>query len=287
MENILDASEKIECVAGGFKFTEGPVWHPDGFLLLTEIGDPYEIWKVVPGGKKEIYRRDTGRATGLTFDLQGRLIACEQVNRQVTRMEPDGTITPIAQKWQGKRLNRPNDVVGISNGSLYFTNRGAQGTSSEEQDIDYNGVYRISAEGEVSEAVHRYVDPNGLAFSPDEKIFYLINTRPSMHIDAFDVQPDGSLTGQRRFFQFPDDTGKQGFPDGMKVDVSGRVYSTGPGGVWVISPQGKKVGVIPFPEQAINMAWGDGDNKTLYVTAMTSVYRLRTKTTGMKIPRIR
>ena len=281
----LVESTETPLVASGFEFTEGPVWHPDGYLMLTEIGDPLEIWKVVPGQPKELVRKDSGRATGLTLDLKGYLIACEQMTRQVTRMWPgSGKVTPIATHWQGKRLNRPNDVIGRSDGSLYFTNRGA--TTMEPEESDYNGAYRIAPDGEVHEVVSHFENPNGLALSPDEKTFYLANTRQSMHLDAFDVQPDGSLTNQRRFFQFHE-TGEPGFPDGCKVDVEGRVFCTGPGGIWVIDPDGQHIGVLRFPEQAINMGWGDDDNKTLYVCAMTSVYSIRMKTPGTPIPRAR
>ena len=280
----LAESPHIEQVATGFKFTEGPVWHPDGYLMFTEIGDPHEIWKVAPGQEKELVRENTGRATGLTLDLGGRLIACEQLTRRVTRMEADGTVAAIATHCQGKRLNRPNDVVDTSDGSLYFTNRGAAGFEPDERDLEHNGVYRIAPDGEVYEAVYPFVDPNGLAFSPDEKTFYLVNTRPLMHLDAFDVLPDGSLTNQRRFFDFPV-TGEPGVPDGVKVDAEERVFCTGPGGIYVMAPDGEHIGVLRFPEQAVNMGWGDDDNRALYVGAMTSVYRLRMKTPGTRIPR--
>ncbi len=280
----LVESHDTRRVATGLGFTEGPVWHPDGYLLFTDIDEPCKILKVVPGEEKELFREDPGRATGLTLDLRGRLIACEQSNRRVTRTEDDGTVASIATHCQGKRLNRPNDVVGRSDGSLYFTNRGATGFEPHERDFDYNGVFRIAPDGEVHEVVPHFENPNGLAFSPDERTFYLANTRQSMHVDAFDVRPDGSLINQRRFYQFHD-TGEPGFPDGMKVDVEGRLFCTGPGGVWVIDPDGTAIGVLQFPEQAINMGWGDADNKTLYVAAMTSVYSIRLKTPGVPIPR--
>jgi len=274
-------------VAGGFVFTEGPVWLPDGYLLFTEIGGPHQIWKVVPQHEKALFRDDTGRATGLTLDLEGHVVACEQITRQVTRMSPDGgDAKPIATHFEGKRLHRPNDVVGRSDGSLYFTSRGAGGMEGEEDEIEHNGVYRISPDGSVHRVVYPFVDPNGLAFSPNESLFYLVNTRPSMHLDAFDVEPDGSLVNQRRFFQFPGAPGTVGVPDGVKVDVEGRVYCTGPGGIWVIDPSGDLSGVIRFPEAAVNMGWGDADNCTMYVAARTSVYSIRMTTPGTTIPKI-
>ena len=273
-------------LASGFLFTEGPLWHPEGYLLFTEIGGPHQIWKVVPGQGQELVRDNTGRATGLTFDLEGYVVACEQITRQVTKMcLGGGDVESIATHCGDKKLNRPNDIVGRSDGSLFFTNRGAQGLEEDEGNMEHNGVYRIPPSGTVHEVVYPYVDPNGLAFSPDEGTLYLVNTRPSMHLDAFDVHPDGSLTNQRRFFQFPGQPGEVGVPDGVKVDVEGRVYCTGPGGIWVIDSDGNMSGVIRFPEPAVNMAWGGSDNRTMYVTAQTSVYSIRMRTKGTHIPR--
>ena len=287
MESRMDMSSLLESpsittVATGFKFTEGPVWHPDGYLLFTEIGDPWQIWRVIPGQPKELYRDNTNRATGLTLDLNGDLIACEQMSRSVTKMDPSGTISSIATHYEGQRLNRPNDVVGRSDGNLYFSNRGA-GSWEGETDIEENGVYRISPEGEVHQEIYPFEDPNGLAISPDEKIYYQINTRPSAHIDAFDIADDGSLSNMRRLFTFPK-SDKPGFPDGMKIDIEGRIYVSGPGGLWVLTANGDKLGVIEFPEQVINMGWGETDNQTLFVAAMTSIYSIRLRTPGTSIP---
>lgn len=277
-------SQEITRVAGGCKFTEGPLWHPDGYLLFTDVGGPWRIWKVEPGKDKIVYRDDTDRATGLTFDLYGNIIACEQMARAVTSMDACGRVTAIATHCEGKRLNRPNDVVGRSDDSLYFSNRGASSLDAGEADFEHNGVYRIAPDGEVHEEVYPFEDPNGLALSPDEKTFYQINTRPSAHIDAFDVSEDGSLSNQRRFFTFPE-SDLPGFPDGMKVDVEGRVYVSGPGGLWALTPDAQVIGVIEFPEQVINMGWGGIDNRTLYVAAMTSIYSIRFATAGTAIPR--
>ncbi len=286
LSEIVESFE-ISLVATGFVFTEGPVWHPEGYLLFTEIGGPHQIWKVIPGETKHLERDGTGRATGLTFDLYGNLIACEQETRQVTKTNlRTGEVEPIATHCQGKQLYRPNDVVGRSDGSLYFTNRGAPGGSEKSDgEMEHNGVYRIAPDGSVNEVVYPYVDPNGLALSPDERVLYLVNTRPSMHLDAFDVLPDGSLVGGHRFFQFPGGAGDVGVPDGVKVDVEGRIYCTGPGGIWVIDSGGDMSGVIRFPEPAVNMGWGDADNRTLYVAARTSVYSIRMRTPGTLVPR--
>ncbi len=282
--NDLLESPEISMVATGCKFTEGPLWHPDGYLLFTDVGGPWRIYKVVPGHEKTIHRDDTDRATGLTFDLHGNVIACEQMARAVTSMDAAGNVTAIATRCGDKRLNRPNDVVGRSDGNLYFSNRGVGSLEDGEADFEHNGVYRIDPDGEVHEEVYPFEDPNGLAISPDEKTYYQINTRPSAHIDAFDIAENGSLSNQRRFFTFPE-SDKPGFPDGMKVDSTGRVYVSGPGGLWVLTPEADVIGVIEFPEQVINMAWGDDDNRTMYVTAMTSVYSIRFSTPGLVIPR--
>lgn len=281
--DLLESPE-ITTVATGLKFTEGPLWHPDGYLLFTDVGGPWRIWKVVLGEEKTVYRDDTDRATGLTFDLQGNVIACEQMARAVTSMDAAGNVSAIATHCGDKRLNRPNDVVGRSDGNLYFSNRGVGSLEDGEADFEHNGVYRIAPDGTVHEEVYPFEDPNGLAISPDEKTYYQINTRPSAHIDAFDVAEDGSLSNQRRFFTFPESE-KPGFPDGMKVDSTGRVYVSGPGGLWVLTPEAEVIGVVEFPEQVINMAWGDADNKTMYVAAMTSVYSIRFNTPGLAIPR--
>ena len=210
VDELLESPE-ITCVATGLKFTEGPLWHPDGYLLFTDVGGPWRIWKVVPGEEKTVYRDDTDRATGLTFDLHGNIIACEQMARAVTSMNAEGHVTAIATHCGDKRLNRPNDVVGRSDGSLYFSNRGVGSLEEGEADFGHNGVYRIAPDGVVHEEVYPFEDPNGLAISPDEKTYYQINTRPSAHIDAFDIAEDGSLSNQRRFFTFPESE-KPGFP---------------------------------------------------------------------------
>ena len=284
LSHIVESFE-ITLVASGLVFTEGPVWHPDGYLVFSEIGGPYQIWKLVPGGARELIRDGTGRATGLTLDLEGNLIACEQVTRQVTRMDSTGEVVPIATHWRGKRLNRPNDVVSRSDGSLYFTSRGAQGLEARGKDIEHNGVYRIAPDGAVHQVVYPFVDPNGLAFSPDESTLYVANTRPTMHIDAFNVHQEGTLANQRCFLLFPGPPGEVGVPDGVKVDVEGRVFTTGPGGIWVLDSDGSLSGVIYFPEPAVNMGWGDADNRTLYVCARTSIYSIRMTSPGTSIPR--
>ena len=288
LSGIVESSE-AQRLATGFVFTEGPLWHPDGYLLfvdllqLTNI-DPSRIFKLVPGGEAEIFRDNAGGSNGLTLDLQGRLLMCEGDARRVSRMEPEGAITAIAERWEGKRLNRPNDVVGRSDGSIYFTSPGRMRLDPSVREMDFNGVHRIAPDGTVRAVARDLEYPNGLAFSPDESVLYVSNTREDMHIRAFDVRPDGSLNNGRVFADMSSDE-PDGVPDGMKVDVEGRVYCTGPGGVWVFSPSGDLLGVVRLPEVPANCAWGGPDNRTMFFTARTSVYSLRMTTAGTRIPR--
>jgi gluconolactonase len=280
--SIVESAEPTR-LATGFMFTEGPLWHPDGYLLFVDIRRSL-IFRLVPGGGPEVFRENSGGSNGLTFDLQGRLLMCEGDNRRITRMEKDGRITPLAERWEGKRLNRPNDVVGRSDGSIYFTNPGGR-LEPSVREIEFSGVHRIAPNRKVSVVISDVEYPNGLAFSPDERILYVANTRAHPHIMAYDVQPNGTVINAR---VFADMTSRDpdGVPDGMKVDVEGRVYCTGPGGCWVFEPSGKLLGIIRLPEIPANCAWGGPDNRTMFFTARTSVYSLRMKTPGTRIPRV-
>ena len=284
VENLADIVESTEAeqLATGFVFTEGPLWHPDGHWLFVDIRRSL-IFTIAPGGQSEIFRENSGGSNGMTFDLQGRLIMCEGDNRRLTRMEPDGTITPIAERWEGKRLSRPNDVVGRSDGSIYFTNPGLR-IDPSEREIDFSGVHRILPDGTVDAVITEFEYPNGLAFSPDEGLLYVANTREAKLIKVYDVQPDGSVTNGRIFADMSSEE-PDGVPDGMKVDVEGRVYCTGPGGCWVFDASGNHLGIIRLPEIPANCAWGGPDNRTMLFTARTSVYSMRMKTPGTAIPR--
>jgi gluconolactonase len=233
----------------------------------------------------------------MTFDRQGRLLICEGDNRQVTRREADGTYTPLAQRLGGKRINRPNDLVTRSDGSIYFTDPGGRLTPAERE-LDFSGVHRIAPDGTLTNATAETEYPNGLAFSPDERILYVAITRRDERcieektrgevcthqcIRAFDVAADGRLSNNRIFANMA--TAADGVPDGMKVDVEGRVYCTGPEGVWVFDPSGHHLGVIRLPEIPANCAWGGPDHRTMLFTARTSVYSMRMKTPGTRIPR--
>lgn len=277
-EKLVPAGAKIEKVAGGFSFTEGPVWHKDGFLLFSDI-PANAIVKWEPGGKVSAYREVSGNSNGLTFDKERRLIACEHGNRRVTREEKDGKVTVLAGHYEGKRLNSPNDVVVKSDGSIYFTDP-PYGCKSDERELTFQGVFRLSPDGKLTLLVDDFDRPNGLAFSPDEKVLYIADSSARMHIRAFDVKPDGTLANGRIFADMK--TGEPGAPDGMKVDSKGNVWATGPGGVWVFDKTGKHLGTIKPPEVPANCAWGDKDGKTLYMTARTGLYRIRTNAQGMR-----
>ena len=291
----LVESLQAERLATGFVFTEGPVWHPDGHWLFVDVRAS-RIYRLVPGGQPEIIREPSGGANGMTFDRQGRLLLCEGDQRQVTRRESDGTYTPIAQRLGGRRLNRPNDLVTRSDGSIYFTDPGGR-LPPAERELDFSGVHRIAPDGTLSTATADTEYPNGLAFSPDERILYVAITRRDERcleekargevcthqcIRAFDVAPDGTLRNNRVFAAMA--SAADGVPDGMKVDVEGRVYCTGPEGVWVFDAAGRHLGTLRLPEIPANLAWGGPERRTLLFTARTSVYLLRTTTPGTLIP---
>jgi len=277
--NLSDLVEigEPECIATDLQFTEGPVWHPDGYLLFSDI--PADtIYKWTPDGKLRRFRSPSGNSNGLTFDRQGRLIACEHGNRRVSRTELDGKIVVLADKYEGKRLNSPNDVVVKSDGSVYFTDP-PYGVQPDQRELDFQGVYRIAPDGTMTLLVDDFIKPNGLAFSPDEKVLYIGDTDRN-HVRAFDVQPDGTLTNDRVFADLSNE--KHQRPDGMKVDVKGNLYVTA-GVTWIFDSEGRHVGEIVTPDSPANCAFGGADNKTLFITARPSVYRVQLKVQGVKV----
>ena len=279
---LIPEDATIERLAGGFGFTEGPVWRGD-HLLFSDIPRRriVRLRNLAEGPEVTTFRYPSGNSNGLTLDRQGRLIACEHSTRRVTRTEIDGTIRVIAERYDGKRLNSPNDVVVKSDDSIYFTDPpyGLR-NQTEGKELSFQGVYRVSPDGRLTLLVDDFERPNGLAFSPDERVLY-VDDSARRHIRAFDVQPDGTLANGRIFADMssPD----SGSPDGMKVDVEGNVYCTGPGGLWMFTPKGELLGRIIPPEQPANLAWGDADWRSLYITARTSVYRIRTLVPGIPV----
>jgi gluconolactonase len=279
--NEIVESARPQRLATGFVFTEGPLWHPNGYWLFVDVRSCI-VYRLSPGGSPEVIRENSGGSNGLAFDLDGRVVICEGDNRRIGRMESAGSFSVVADRWEGKRLNRPNDIICRSDGSIYFTNPGGR-IDPSERDIDFNGVLRIMPNGTVTAVVTDMEYPNGLAFSPDESVLYVANTRQSMHIAAYDVNPDGATSNQRVFADMSSDE-PDGVPDGMKVDAMGRVYCTGPGGCWVFDPDGTHLGIIRLPEIPANCAWGGPDYQTMLFTARTSVYSLRMKTPGARRP---
>ena len=274
-KSIVDGD--IEKIAGGFQFTEGPIWVPEGHLLFSDIPANI-IYKWTPGTPKpEVFRTPSGPSNGLTLDRELRLLACE-LPRGISRTEEDGEIVILANRYRGNRLNSPNDLVVKSDGSVYFTDPayGLRRTGLPKE-LDFNGVFRLAPDGALTLLDDTFEGPNGLAFSPDEKVLYVDDSARG-HIRAFDVKADGTVTNGRIFadLQGPG----EGVPDGMKVDIQGNVYCTGAGGIWVLDETGEKLGIIEFPEPPANLAWGDDDLKTMYVTARTGVYRVRTRISG-------
>ncbi len=301
-DRIVPASAKIEKVADGFKFTEGPIWIHAGYLLFSDIPNN-SIMKWTPDGKVTVFMHPSGyRGTspfkgpesgsnGLTLDRQGRLTIAEHANRRVTRLEKDDkTLTVLAEKYEGKRLNSPNDLVWKSDGSLYFTDPpyGLQTQRDDDplKELPFNGVFRIAPAGKgewkPEPLIKDLTRPNGIAFSPDEKFLYIAVSDSARKVwMRYEVKPDGTLGPGKVFFDATASK-EEGAPDGMKVDRRGNVYGTGPGGVWVFSPQGKHLGTIKTPEIPANCNWGDADGKTLYMTARTGLYRIRLNIPGVR-----
>lgn len=276
---ILDATP-AQRLATGFVFTEGPLWHPDGFFYFVDVRASM-LYRLTPGAAPEVVREKTGGGNGTTFDLQGRLVLCEGDNRRVTRRDADGRFEVLMDRFEGKRLNRPNDVVCRSDGSIYFTDPGLR-VPMAEREVPHAGVYRIAPDGAVS-LVADFEYPNGLAFSPDERRLYVANTRWAQYIHLLELDGHGQMVRRRIFADMSSDE-TDGVPDGVKVDVEGRVYCTGPGGTWVFAPDGTRLGIIRTPEVPANLAFGGPDLRTLFLTARTSVYAMRVKVPGQPHP---
>ena len=280
IKEIIPERLIAEQVASGFGFTEGPVWCGD-YLLFSDIPRNRIIRLDLLSNGPEVttFRRPSGNSNGLTLDRSGRLIICESTTRRLTRTEIDGSITVLAERYDGKRLNSPNDVVVRLDGTIYFTDPFyLSGNPPPPEELGFKGFFSVTPDGELHLLAHDYIFPNALAFSPNESILYVNDTRNS-HIRAYDVKEDGSIANERILIEMKGE--EPGAPDGMKVDTEGNIYCTGPGGIWIISPDGLHLGTIHFPELPANPCWGDKDWNTLYVTARTSVYRLRLLATGI------
>jgi gluconolactonase len=274
--DLLDHDAKLETIATGFGFTEGPMWDPKGFLYVSDE-EINKIFRVFPDGRKEDVIA-LGDPDGNTFDRQHRLIDCASVLRAIIEVTPDGKYKILADRYDGKKLNSPNDVIIGPDGAIYFTDPTLDLVKGEKQEIPFQGVYRLDDKGNLRLLTKDLKQPNGLGFSPDGKHFY-VDDDETRDIRVYDVGADGSLSNGRVFGEEPGGKG-EGVPDGIKVDKSGNLFVTGPKGIWVWDSNGKHLGTIVIPEQPANLTWGDPDYQTLYITATHSVYKLRTKAKG-------
>lgn len=270
---------EVEKVVDGLGLTEGPIWHRDGYLLFVDV-TASRIHRWSPQSGLAVVRDSTGRANGIAIDAAGDLIVAQR-DRRLSRIARNGAIVLLAERYQGKRLNSPNDLVIRSDGSVYFTDP-TFGVRPDAAELGFRGVFRLGVDGSLHLLASDFTMPNGIAFAPDEKRLY-VNDSAEGHMRVFDVAPDGSLTNGRVFATLKDTT-HEGDPDGLDTDGAGNVYSAGPGGVWVFAPNGALRYRIAIPEEhTTNLAWGDADGRTLYVTAVSripggfsgKVYRVR------------
>jgi gluconolactonase len=273
---LVGRDAKLETLATGFGFTEGPMWDPAGFLYVSDE-TINKIFRVYPDGKKEEVIA-LGDPDGNTFDRRHRLIDCASVLRAIIQVTPEGKYKLLADRYDGKRFNSPNDVIVGPDGALYFTDPTLDLVAGEKREIPFQGVYRLDDNGNVRLLTRDLTQPNGLAFSPDGRKFY-IDDSEQRNIRVYDVNADRTLARGRIFGEEPGNK-NDGVPDGIKVDKSGNLFVTGPRGIWVWDAEGNHLGTIVMPEQPANLTWGDKDYGTLYITATTSVYRLKTKTHG-------
>jgi gluconolactonase len=288
LRELVDENAEVERIATGFTFTEGPIWMADGSLHFSDMpGDKRRRWH--PDDGVTVLRDPSNKCNGMTLDNDGNLIVCEHVTSSVVREWTDGTRETLATHWQGKELNSPNDVIVSRDGSIVFTDptygRMPGFGLEREQELDFQGVYRLPAGGgDLELLVDDFAQPNGLCFSPDESLLY-INDTTRAHIRVFDVGPNHALSNGRVFAENigDGDLAKGGLVDGMKLDEQGNVYVTGPDGVWVFGTDGEHLGTIEVPESVGNVNWGDDDWRSLYIPASTSVYRIRLKVAGNKL----
>ena len=282
-ETLVDPTSELKKLADGFQFTEGPVWdYANQRLYFSDI-PANTMYRYSENKGVEVYRKPSNFSNGLTIDRNGRIVACEHLTRQVTRESKDRTEVVVGH-YNGKRLNSPNDVIVASDGSIIFTDppfglmKGLGGPA--EQELPFNGVYRVApgAKDPVL-LVDDFEAPNGLALNPDESKLYIDDTVCG-HIRVFDVGPDWKLSGGDVLVELKGDG--MGRPDGMKIDSHGNIFCTGPGGIWICSPNATILGRIRMPEHTANLNWGDSDERSLYITASTSLYRLRCRTVGLR-----
>lgn len=295
LDQIVPAGARVEKLAGGFQFLEGPVWVRDGGYLLFSDPNANTIYRWTPSGEVSVFRTKSGYtgldvgtyhqpgSNGLAIDREGRLTVDQHGNRRVIRVERTGAVTVLADRYQGQRLNSPNDLVYRSDGSLYITDPPfglPKVFDDPKKETPFSGVYLLR-DGNLTLLTRELSGPNGVAFSPDERTLYVANWDPKRKvIMAYDVRPEGTLENGRVFFDLTTSEPGDDAWDGMKVDQNGIVYAAGPRGIYVLTPTGKLLGIISPPEHVANFAWGDDDNRTLYITASTGLYRIRLATPG-------
>ena len=292
LSKIISTDESILHLAEGYGGDQGPAegplwWKEGGYLLFSDIHNNRRM-KHTPGGDTTAFQEPTNRANGLTRDLQGRLVSAEHDSRRVARQEADGSVTVIASSFQGRRLNRPNDVVVKSDGSIYFTDPWTSPLPPEQYDLTFSGVYRVTPDlGTISLLIGDFVVPNGLMFSPDESILYINDSRRG-HIRSFEVMPNGTLAKQSDKV-IVDLTGSEpGVPDGMKVDIEGNIYTGGSGGLYILDPSGKKLGMINHgATTTTNLAFGGDDWKTLYFTSRNHLGSVKVNIPGNPVPAVK
>ena len=290
LDAVIAPGTKIERVAGGFKFTEGPMWRAGRLWFSDLVAD--KMLAITPAGKAEVLLTNSGGvknpppnsylgSNALVTDHDGSVLMIQQGSRKIVRLDSQLHIHPYLDRYQGKKLNSPNDMVFAPDGALWFTDPpfGLTGMDHDPaKELPFNAVFRYSG-GVLTAAITDFTLPNGIGFSPDGKTLYVSNYGPKRYVKAFQHAPDGKLTNPHMLIEYSDDTpGKEG-PDGLKVDTAGNIWTTGPGGIRIITPQGKVLGQIKLPEVAANLAFAD-EGKTAYITASTSIYRLRVATPG-------
>jgi len=279
---VLETGAKLEQLATGFEFIEGPVWHTGQKELIFSdiIGNTMYRWS--EGDGVSVFRKPSNMANGNTWDREGRLLSCEHATSRVTRTESDGTYEVLASHYQGLELNSPNDIIVSRNGSIFFTDpaagRGTPYGIARDQELDFQGVFKLHPESlELTLLADDFILPNGLCFSQDEKRLFVNDTR-RQHIRVFDVDADQAISNSRVWASTDGDL--PGVADGMKLDVEGNLYSSGSGGIHVFDPHGTRIGVIRTPEKAANFTWGGENLDQLLITASTTLYRLRVRIPG-------
>jgi gluconolactonase len=287
-----EPDHRVECLATGFGFTEGPVWDAvwdggAGALLFSDLEhDVRRRWSA--GRGIEVVSRDTSRANGMVFDGEGRLLVCEHVSSTLVRLGREGEREVLASHFEGRQLNSPNDVVVRSDGTIFFTDppygriNDTHGVVRPQQ-LPFQGVFAVHPDGTLHLLADDFAKPNGLCFSLDERTLYVADTE-RMHVRSFAVSADGTPTGSDVFVDLTPDA--PGFPDGMRLDAEDNLWTTGPGGLWVVDPSGTVLTRVAIPEVAANLAWGGDDLRDLFVTASTSLYRIRTTVRGAALPHL-